>query len=267
MSLHQNFKKGQRYNFTVCLEGPFFGGISTDWFVEWMEANIIFGAQKILIHNLSIPLYLEPYINYYERIGLLDVLPWDLRFWPTTNRSDIIRSNLQPMMIVDCQYRLQRYSKYVVFIDIDELIVPRSAMDKTWSDMIDHVSCPFRPQLFGARQLWFFKRSPQVENTNLITQDVMIRHTFIENFPNRSKYIADTTLLETKASVHSVFEGSENCTCVIPPKIGALHHYKQHVSYNETVRDDVMAKYKMELIKRIKLVKGKMQGTLGNQIP
>ncbi|KAK2147521.1 hypothetical protein LSH36_548g00003 [Paralvinella palmiformis] len=55
MSLHQNFKQGQRYNFTVCLEGPLHGRISTDWFIEWMEANTIFDAQKILIHNLSIP--------------------------------------------------------------------------------------------------------------------------------------------------------------------------------------------------------------------
>ena len=233
MSLHQNFKQGQRYNFTVCLEGPFFGGISTNWFIEWMEANTIFGAQKILIHNLSIPLYLKPYINYYKRIGLLEVLPWDLRFWPTANRSRTIRRNLQPIMIVDCQYRLQHYSKYIVFIDMDELIVPRASTDKTWSDMIDHLNCPLHPHSYGARQLWFIKRYPSIENTTLITQDVRIRHTFIKIFGEHSKYIADTTFLRTKASVHTVTEGSGNTTCVMPRELGALHHYKQRFVYNE----------------------------------
>ena len=204
------------------MEGPLFGKISADWFVEWMEANAIFGAELVVIHNLS--------------IGILQVLPWDLDIWPTDSDRRIIHNNLQPITIVDCQYRLQQYSKYVVFVDLDELIVPRHPSDKTWSDMIARLNCPLHPHSYGARQLWFIMHSPRVDNTSLVTQDVR-------------------TWLRTTASIHSVFKVSGNTTCVIPPEIGGLHHYRLTPAVTNTTQDDTMEKYKMELLQRVKRVK------------
>ena len=259
MKLQQNFKQGQRYNFTVCLEGPLHGSINSDLFVEWMEANLLFGADNVVIHNLSIPTYLEPYINYYKSIGILQVIPWHLDIFQTyKGQKDTIRQNLQSVMILDCQYRLQRYSKYIVFIDLDELIVPRLPADKTWSDMMEHLDCPLHPHSYGARQLRFIKRFPRLDNTSLITQDVLNRHTSIANFGVRSKYIADTTLLTGKARVHSVVRGNTNSTCIMPPHIGALHHYKDGSlpnRENDTIEDDTMLKYQTELIARVNHVR------------
>ena len=50
--LHQNVKKRQQYNYTVCLGNAFYGDIKPMWFVEWMEANVLFGAAKVRCYLL-----------------------------------------------------------------------------------------------------------------------------------------------------------------------------------------------------------------------
>ena len=57
------------------------------------------------------------------------------------------------------------------------------------------------------------------------------------------------------ASIHSAFKGIGNTTCVMTLEIGALHHYKSYTVYNETVQDDTMTKYRIELMQRVKNVK------------
>jgi len=109
MKLNQNFRRGAEYNYTVCLEQPLYGEISPSWFVEWVEANVIFGAQKIIVHNHSASASIRPYIEYYVKTGLIDNLPWT--FPPgLTGR---MHCYLQQTLISDCQYRLRRWSRQV----------------------------------------------------------------------------------------------------------------------------------------------------------
>ena len=260
MKLHHNFKKGLHRNFTVCLERPLFGKISADWFVEWIEANVIFGAEKIIIHTMAISEYLNPYIDYYEKTGLLEVLPWDIDLSILNGTRDLTHMHLQMTMIYDCLYALQKYSKYIVYIDIDELIVPRSPSDRTWADMMGRLSCYPHSHSYGARQSAFTLRSRRRDNTTLMTLDVRDRNGEFLEYRSRSKYIADTFGVR-KLSVHFAIDPANDSTCVMPPEIGALHHYK-YVSEVHGMQDDTMLKYRDELLERVQRTKGRVKGSL-----
>jgi len=252
MKLHSNFKTGLHLNFTVCLERPLFGNIPSRWFVEWIEANVIFGAEKIIIHNKSLPEYLDPYVNYYKSIGLLEVIPWHLQLVSTNRIDKLTHMDLQMTMIYDCFYRLQKYSRYIVYIDIDELIVPRSPSDRTWSDMIRHLNCSLCSHSYGARQMLFNRYHSSRNNTTLITMDARDRNTEISKYHSRSKYIANTFFVRS-LSVHLAYGGVENSTtCVMPIEIGGLHHYKR-IQISRTTQDDTMIKYRTELQRRFQI--------------
>ena len=107
MRLNSNFQRGTEYNFTVCLAQPLFGNVSTRWFVEWVEANALFGADKILVHNFNISSSLKPYIDYYRKIGLMNALSWS---FPPGLKGQM-HCHLQQTMISDCQYRLEGWSR------------------------------------------------------------------------------------------------------------------------------------------------------------
>ena len=258
MRLHTNIREELRHNFTVCLERPLFGDVPPDWFIEWMEANAVFGAEEVLIHNLSMPDYLDPYVNFYKERGVLTVLPWDLNM-----DYDLTHCHIQLSMIYDCVYRLRKYSRYAVFIDLDELIVPRYSTDATWSEMMQRANCS-HPHSYGARQLLFNMKFDQVDNTSLITQDFKIRHFSLTEYRKRSKYIAHLKQV-TQLSIHFASKTPINSTCVLPSEIGALHHYREKkATSHQIVRDDAMVKYKEELMERTKRTKEQVLILSGN---
>ncbi|KAK2160560.1 hypothetical protein LSH36_130g00000 [Paralvinella palmiformis] len=78
-----------------------------------MEYNILFGAEVVQIYSSELPKSLYPYIQYYQRRGLLAVLPWTLpRELGNLANSQIVRLRLQPLMIRECQCRYQQRSRF-----------------------------------------------------------------------------------------------------------------------------------------------------------
>ena len=248
MFLHVSFNHRRGHNFTVCLERPLFGNISEHWFTEWMEANVLFGAEHVLIHNFSMPHHLDPYVDFYKRIGILTVQPWHLVMNYTETHC-----HLQLTMMHNCLYRFKTNAHYVVFIDLDELIVPRSPGDRTWSDMMRRLKCA-DPDVYGARQLLFNRELSRIDNSNLMTQEVRMRNAKPTRYGKHSKYIADMRLVRALA-IHFPLKRFTKNTCVLPLRIGALHHYRSGRSSPHTVFDDTMLKYRDELRSRIKHTK------------
>ncbi len=110
LKLHQNFKIGEQTKYTVCLGRALYGDIDPSLFVEWVEANRIFGADKFLFHVMNMPDKLVPYMEFYKDQGIFDVIPWEFP-WNKTLLDIVAHTDLQHMLISDCQYRLQTYSR------------------------------------------------------------------------------------------------------------------------------------------------------------
>jgi len=111
MKLHQHFRRHPIYNYTVCLEQPLYGETSPLWFIQWVEANVIFGAEKFLVHSYNITSSFAQYLEYYVSIGLIESLPW--AFPPGLEGET--HCYLQQTMISDCQYRLQGFTRQVKY--------------------------------------------------------------------------------------------------------------------------------------------------------
>ena len=256
MKVRQYYREGLIYNYSVCLGGAWHGNkVSTQWFVEWMEANIIFGAEKFIIHKMGMPSSMDQYVDYYERRGLLEVLPWNVERITSKGRT---RSHLQMTLLYDCLYRMRRRTTYMVQTDQDELIVPRHPDDVTWSDMIRRSGCEPGACVYGARQLFYglhySTNSQNANTTGLVMIDTTQRSTEVSGDGVRSKYIADTfttTLVVTHQA--SCKPGAHHCT--LPVDIGANHHYRWKItSYDEqrgSVIDNSTQKYKNLLANQV----------------
>ena len=115
-------------NFTVCL-GPLFDYQDENALIEFIEMHRILGVDKFAIYNQSIIANMLPVLQLYSQLKLIDMLPWTLPI-------DVvdIHYHAQVMMMNDCLYRYMVRSKYIAFIDTDEMIIPRE--DYTWTELV-----------------------------------------------------------------------------------------------------------------------------------
>ena len=182
MIVRQYFREGFKFNFGVCLgsawEGP---AVSPEWWVEWMEANIMFGAEQIIIHNMSMPSYMDRYAEHYVNLGVLEVIPYN--FDPIITLGNITY-NLQSTTLHDCLYRMRRRTTYMTQVDLDELIVPRHPQDVTWSDMIKRSGCDPDSCVYSGRMLYYSRQysNNTVNRTGLVMLDTTQRSIVIRSY-------------------------------------------------------------------------------------
>ena len=75
--------------------------------------------------------------------------------------------------------------------------------------------------------------------------DWVHRNELVYLFPNRGKYIADSSLVTGDMVTHEIF-GERVRKCIMPIDIGGNHHYRQTVvdiESNEWILDNVTYKY------------------------
>ena len=227
MILRHSTNHTLEYNYTVCLSRPLYGATTISWFIEWMEANALFGADKIIIYEYIVPQELDPYFEYYKSTGLLDVFPWH---FPDGLTGDKTVTHLQWITMQDCKYRMQLRSRYIVMIDMDELIIPRHPDDMTWTDMIKRAGCSGDVCSYSARHLFYCLqcRGNNNKDAGLFMAANRMRSNIITQHRVRSKYIANnmqSLYNGVDFLVHSVPCSPKN-TCVMSPDVGGNHHYR-----------------------------------------
>ena len=255
--VHQDFREGLKYNFSVCMGVAWHGRfVSPQWFVEWVESNILFGAEWIILHNMSMTSDMDPYARPYVERGILQILPWD--FDPIIKLAGT-KSNLQLTMTFDCFYRMRRRTVYMAQFDQDELIVPRHPDDVTWSDMIKRSGCEPGACVYGARQVFFGRQySNNLRNANktgLLTMDATQRGLNVFRDGCRSKYIADVNKI-ILPHTHHVACAPSHPRCTLPEEVGGNHHYRwpgmkylnEHLG---TIQDNSTLKYQDKLTRAV----------------
>jgi len=141
--------------------------------------------------------------------------------------------------------------RYIVTVDLDELIVPRYSDDWSWADMIRRVQCVPNVTSYGVRQL-LYSMSPHqslgAQRTGLITLDRVYRNKQVYGYPHHGKYIADSVQTTTNMLTHRLAkpQHTKDRTCLMPINIGGNHHYRSRrypAKNNTLVLDDKMTKY------------------------
>lgn len=249
--------------FTVCVSPIQNDFDDVDRFVEFVELHRMFGAEKFVFYNMSIGSNVRTYMEFYKRQGVADVVPWKL--------PSIVDAHYHAQLasLNDCLYRYMHRSKYIAFLDLDEVIVPR--VHNTWAKLMSSLEeIPYSAKLCAfVFQCVFFKLDWPDNNDSLMSlQDAIKRHNVIsllktkrepKAWPHlqRSKVIVNPRKVDI-IGIHNIWKPLRDyMEYHVPYKTAALHHYRRWFDTNDVnwVIDDTMLTYATPLLERIHLVK------------
>ena len=267
-------------NFTVCVTPFNFNYNQIHQLTEFIEINRMFGAQKFVFYNYTTGIDVDRYLHAYIRKGLVVVIPWRVPvavdIWPPDPKEEPdIHYFAQLASLNDCLYRNMFKSRFIVFSDLDEIIVPRNA--STWLDMLASVTADWQhslnsenknvfPGAYLIQNVFFFNdwpidetlfRNVKVQYPSLVTLLKTRREKVPHIWYSRSKYIA-WSRMTLMVSVHSVIDFIDNSKVMhvmVSEKSALLHHYRDsidsHSLESKSTIDRRMHVFFKEIVNRI----------------
>ena len=219
--------------------------------VEMIEANRIFGAQKFVFYKYTVGSHVSTFLESYKKDNLVEVIPWQVPVvvdpWPSDPKVEPeIHYFAQLASLNDCLYRNMFKSRFIVFTDMDEIIVPRH--HENWSDMLTNVTNSWMKvmhadvvNMFPGAYLFqnsFFRlnwknddkysKLSSIVDLNMNTLLKTSRENKVYTWYERSKYIVWSRMISMIA-VHSVIDFIDDSK-VMHVQVGKtqslLHHYR-----------------------------------------
>ena len=238
--------ENKEHQFSVCVP-PLFGNIKLKRLVEFIEVTRLLGAEMFYFypymgevnkdsHNED----LKQLLSYYQEKDIVKIYPWTLPI-----AENLIWYYGQMLSIHHCMFTNMRRSRYIIFNDIDEFLVP--VKKKTWPDMMrildnnKHSGWRFKSILFSpepTHDLVTVHSLYRTATANKIRTKCMIR-------PDRMFEMGIHHISKWNEEVWTPVEASEN--------IAVLHHYRScdstfTLDCNSLVRDAKMLRYKERLL-------------------
>uniref|UniRef100_UPI00358FEE9E glycosyltransferase family 92 protein C33H5.2-like n=1 Tax=Myxine glutinosa TaxID=7769 RepID=UPI00358FEE9E len=112
-----------------------------------MEMYRILGATSVTVYNTSVSHTMDIILRAYIEIGILEVIQWPIANylrpsfgWRPSKHPGEIQYFGQIATINDCLYRNKHRTKYIAFLDVDEIIVPHKW--NNWSAMMEDLTMP-----------------------------------------------------------------------------------------------------------------------------
>ena len=234
--------------------------------VEWIELNLILGADHFVVYNYSSAVNVVSVLDHYARLGIVDVIQWPLPIgvdkWPHTSDPVHVHYFAQTASLNDCLLRNRGESEYIVNLDLDEFIIPHSKNAFSWSDMIGRLkpSGGYMVRSTFFRKEWTnekfdFPEKQEAEKYRLVTLLKTEREASIFPTKQRSKYFAKTSAAELIVT-HEISRMAPGQTISnVPSEVGLVHHYRNWLKYDDKqqrVKDDiVIEKYAKVLVERV----------------
>lgn len=246
-----------RRNITACLSPLHNQFNDVNYIIQWIEMNRLLGIEYFIIYVTNATQMLINVLEFYKAKNLAEIISW-----PITKAIKLqdIDYNGQQAALNDCLYRNKPKSKYVITIDLDELIVPQKYEDFTVQNMIGRLPTASSYML---KHLTFYKtKTGKHVGSDIYTSDDMLRAKDIQPPRIRSKVIVATKDV-TSLAVHDTWILHKGLTYMVPQEFGLLHHYKEDLLTDGLPQKDVPVpiknhatlKYRNDLIRNIKDVK------------
>lgn len=256
------YPREQKRQFTVCVTPLNFNYSKAYELVEMIELNRILGAEHFVFYNYSTNSNVNHVLEYYKKMGIVEVLEWNLPMkvdtWPKKKNEPVeIHYFAQLAALNDCLYRNMYVSKYIVFQDLDEFIIPRKQL--TWIEMLQNL--PKGRAAYMFRCTFFRKEWPDTETNfsgkNSAKQYKMntllkqSRESKILGRSHRAKYIVDPTKIDT-VGIHNIWRfRSGNSAHFVDPEFARMHHYRNWLNPGDSkngIQDDRIMAYKDKLL-------------------
>ena len=201
--------------------------------VQWIELTRLLGADLFVFYNFSIAKNIDALLRFYSGKGLVKVIPWDIsKFRPPGKNQEISYAG-QTVALNDCLMRVKPISKFVVNLDLDEVLVPHGDLT-TWRDIVNKFPdvgvYNFRSSFFRLNWENMDKIFPRKEIAEKYKISFLLKlHHDVKIFPasDRTKYFAKTDNADSLL-VHKVYEkfGSQKSE-IFQPEVALVHHYRR----------------------------------------
>jgi len=274
---------GEKEQFAVCVKGMDFpeDDLSVK-LTEWIELLAALGANKIFLYNLEVHPNVTKVLDYYSAKGVVDVTPLSLpghqpnlpvlqHMYLKSKLNNKRQNELIPYN--DCLYRnLYRY-KYIVLLDIDEVIVPIKHIN--WSNMMEEVVNVSLKVKNATRASWNFRNVYFMDEMLEINkpdhfQDIpdylhMMQHVYrSQNYTKPGQYVKCFHNPERALILHNHFPlaclGGVCTSYPVDMTLGHLQHYRKDCVKglkkscdrdfkNASVKDTSIWKWKKQVIK------------------
>lgn len=209
-----------------------YGSVDSLKLIEWIEFNRILGITEINFYINDLVEGTEAVLRYYEQIGLVRIQ----QIAPPVVYSCHWCLKLATIAILnDCMYRNMYRYKYMVVIDVDELIVPRR--HTTLSELVMHLNVFSPSPAYMFRNAYFFLELPSAVLEN--KKDIGTKLTTIVKLhrlkPSKTGYamksIVDPRLCIVMQNHYcvkrSVDVSAKYWATVVKENLALVHHYKK----------------------------------------
>lgn len=242
-------------NFTVCLSPIYFNYSIAHELVQWFEINRLIGADLFIVYNYTTVGRTDEILKHYEKEGWIEVVQWN------PPRYSDLHYYGQIAMMNDCLFRNYNISKYMVNIDVDELIIPRKGKT-TWMELMTSLpksfcEYSFRSTLMPSESKDVFEGKQRARELNLYFLLRMTRREYIFGKTVRSKYIVNTTCIDT-VGIHFCWKYRNGTADTqryhVTPRDALAYHFRNEpvARKGKEVKEKAVYKYHTQLIENAK---------------
>ncbi len=245
--------------------------------VQWIEIIRILGADKIFFYELQVSSKLRQVLDYYQDQGFIDVRPISLPGWQPSlpmlqhnflKKNIIAKRQNEVIPYNDCLYRNIYTHDFIALLDVDEIIVPKTA--RSWSEMLGQFDKDIADYNF---QNMYYLASMQPKNLDLddlssipeIPEHLhMLRHVYRSNKTSlHIKSFHNTNYVLTLHNHYPLECLTGQCpNQLVNNSIAQMHHYRddctsdlKHVCEekykNHSVLDPSLWRFKDSIIKQV----------------
>ncbi|XP_025019135.1 uncharacterized protein LOC112540019 [Python bivittatus] len=261
--------------FTICLSVMYENYSNVLQFIQSMEMYKILGAERVYIYKTSCSLLMDQILKFYVEEGTVEIIPWPITsyvnlssFWYSYQDWDYGKTTV----LNDCIYRNMYLSKYVVFNDINEIILPLKHLN--WKNMIHSLE----DQNPGAG-IFFFESHFFSQNVFLSSDQFnfslwkivpgvnILQHVYREPYKlhiNILKKMIVNPRKVVQASSYSILKGYSR-TLEVSKDIAILFNCRKHhendVGEKYLIRDTAIWRFNLSLISNVNKVLEKLDKT------
>lgn len=273
-------KPKKRRNFAVCYKGlMFFPNIIPGRLIEWFELLELLGVNKIFFYIIDINVTISKILSYYESKGLIHIVPFIVNNEnPSYSASEPLfltksiwrHDQYEAIVYNDCFYRNMYHYRYIVPLDIDNVIMPTALTN--WQELMINLDLKtnLKPEAcYLVKNAYFLedivKSHTWVNSVSYYTY--MLEHVYRSiNFTAPDNYVKGFYNTELILTLNRDFPLScltGDCVCSeIDPTDAQIQHYGMKCrpkevcnEYNVNITEDTkMWRFKNKLILKVKEV-------------
>ncbi|WKY01462.1 hypothetical protein Q1695_015452 [Nippostrongylus brasiliensis] len=267
----------------VCVKGMDFQEDISLRLVEWLEAQHLLGASAVTIYKYTVPKNVQKVLDHYERLGKLVQIPLTLpghspniplvrSEYIARNRQQKRRHELIPYN--DCLYRHITTHRYILILDIDELVIPLKHTTYTeLIDTIEHDTPSHRISSLSFSNVFKFpNKSPEPSSPpQLYVLRNALRSRKISDPRSYGKSLTNTETVATVFNHFALHRLSANVsgTVYVPETLAVKLHYKSNCPVEsrkecaqlqtDTVIDHSLDRFAEELTRRVRRTVDELQ--------